>query len=41
MVNVDGVINGNYRANISGCDVNRQWLFPSKSIHPEIYYLKQ
>ena len=41
MVNVDGVVNGNYRTNISGNDVNRQWVFPSKSLHPEIYYLKQ
>jgi murein tripeptide amidase MpaA len=41
MVNVDGVISGNYRTNISGNDVNRQWIFPSKALHPEIYYLKQ
>ena len=34
MVNVDGVINGNYRSNISGSDVNRQWLFPSKKFQP-------
>ena len=41
MVNVDGVINGNYRSNISGNDVNRQWFFPSKKFHPEIYHLKE
>ena len=41
MVNVDGVISGNYRANVSGSDVNRQWIFPSKTLHPEIYYIKQ
>ena len=41
MVNVDGVISGNYRTNISGNDVNRQWIFPSKALHPEIYFLKQ
>jgi murein tripeptide amidase MpaA len=34
MINVDGVINGNYRANFSGHDVNRQWLEPSKKLHP-------
>lgn len=41
MVNVDGVINGNYRTNISGNDINRQWMFPSKQLHPQIFYLKQ
>jgi murein tripeptide amidase MpaA len=41
MVNVDGVISGNYRSNLSGNDVNRQWQFPSKRFHPEIYWLKQ
>ena len=34
MVNVDGVISGNYRSNLSGSDVNRQWLFPSKKGQP-------
>ena len=41
MVNVDGVISGNYRSNISGSDVNRQWQFPSKRSHPEINAIKQ
>lgn len=41
LVNVDGVINGNYRSNISGNDINRQWYCPSKKLHPEIYHLKQ
>lgn len=41
MVNVDGVISGNYRSNISGTDVNRQWQFPSKRAQPEIFWLKQ
>jgi len=41
MVNVDGVISGNYRSNISGSDVNRQWQYPSKRYHPEIYWIKQ
>ena len=34
MCNVDGVINGNYRANFSGNDINRQWWGPSKKLHP-------
>jgi len=41
MVNVDGVISGNYRSNISGCDINRQWQFPSKKLLPEVYWIKQ
>lgn len=41
MVNVDGVISGNYRSNLSGSDVNRQWQFPSKKGQPEVYWLKQ
>ena len=41
MVNVDGVISGNYRSNVSGLDINRQWQFPSKKGQPEVYYLKQ
>lgn len=34
MLNVDGVINGNYRSNFSGNDINRQWQAPSKKLHP-------
>jgi hypothetical protein len=41
MVNVDGVVSGNYRSNLSGSDVNRQWQFPSKKGQPEVYWLKQ
>jgi murein tripeptide amidase MpaA len=26
MLNIDGVINGNYRCNLSACDLNRQWI---------------
>lgn len=40
MVNVDGVINGNYRSNVSGLDINRQWQFPSKKGQPEVFWLK-
>lgn len=34
MVNVDGVICGNYRSNLSGFDVNRKWDLPSKLQQP-------
>lgn len=26
MLNIDGVIIGNYRCNLTGADLNRQWL---------------
>ena len=40
MLNPDGVINGNYRCNILGVDLNRRWTNPSKLLHPTIYYAK-
>lgn len=30
MLNPDGVVNGNYRCSLSGCDLNRRWKKPSK-----------
>jgi len=30
MMNPDGVIHGNYRCNLQGVDLNRQWMNPSK-----------
>lgn len=41
MLNVDGVINGNYRCSLAACDLNRKWLSPSKATHPAIYYSKK
>src|SRR5690606_23687009 len=40
MLNPDGVINGNYRCNLAGVDLNRKWLDPSKKLHPSIYHTK-
>ena len=37
MLNPDGVINGNYRCSLAGCDLNRRWRVPNKSLHPIIY----
>ena len=37
MVNVDGVIYGNFRCDISGVDLNRQWSQPNKFLHPQIF----
>ncbi len=41
MVNPDGVYYGNYRTNLSGNDLNRKWRNPSRTLHPEIYYLRK
>jgi cytosolic carboxypeptidase protein 2/3 len=41
MLNVDGVINGNYRCSLAACDLNRKWLKPSKALHPTIHYVKK
>ena len=40
MINVDGVIQGNTRTSIAGCDLNRRWRNPNEFFHPEIYYAK-
>lgn len=40
MLNIDGVINGNYRCNLAGVDLNRQWINPHKTQHPTIFALK-
>ncbi len=40
MLNPDGVINGNYRCNLAGNDLNRRYKKPSRYLHPTIdYYL--
>jgi cytosolic carboxypeptidase protein 2/3 len=41
MLNPDGVIVGNYRCNLSMVDLNRQWIDPSKKLHPTVYHTKQ
>jgi hypothetical protein len=30
MINIDGVVNGHYRTNLSGMDLNRKWDNPSE-----------
>ena len=34
MVNVDGVIYGNYRTGLLGCDLNRKWSCPTSTYFP-------
>ncbi len=38
MVNPDGVIYGNFRCNLAGVDINRNWTDPNKILHPEAYF---
>lgn len=41
MMNPDGVVTGNYRTSLAGCDLNRRWMKPNEVLHPEIFYSKQ
>jgi len=41
MLNPDGVINGNYRCSLAGCDLNRRWKTPHKQLHPTIFHTKK
>ena len=41
MVNPDGVIHGNTRAEITGVDPNRMWKKPLKRLCPEIVAIKK
>jgi len=41
MLNVDGVILGNFRAGLAGDDLNRQYLDPSVELHPSIVSIIQ
>ena len=41
MLNPDGVVHGNYRCSLLGCDLNRKWLAPNKFLHPPVFYSKQ
>ncbi len=40
MLNVDGVIYGNYRCSLLGVDLNRKWVQPNVFLHPTIYFAK-
>lgn len=40
MVNVDGVILGNYRVSCAGNDLNRKYDKPDFRFHPEVWSIK-
>ena len=40
MLNVDGVVVGNYRCSLAGLDLNRMWREPSRRLTPTIYATK-
>lgn len=41
MVNPDGVIHGNTRAELTGIDSNRAWKKTSKNVTPGVHYIKK
>jgi hypothetical protein len=41
MLNIDGVVNGNYRTSLVGVDLNRRWKRPLKFVHPVIFHFKE
>jgi murein tripeptide amidase MpaA len=41
MLNPHGVINGNYRCSLAGCDLNRRWKAPHRLLHPTICATKR
>jgi len=41
MLNPDGVINGHYRCNLAGYDLNRHWHNPIPNVHPTIFHAKE
>jgi hypothetical protein len=41
MVNVDGVLQGNFRCDLSGMDMNRCWKDPNKLLHPHLIAIKE
>ena len=41
LINPDGVLVGNYRTNIKGHDLNRNWRNPSIEAQPEVIGIKK
>lgn len=41
MLNPDGVVYGNYRCSLLGCDLNRKWNCANRLLHPTVYHTLQ
>ena len=41
MLNIDGVIFGNYRYNMKGKDLNRCWITPTEDSSPSVFFMKE
>ena len=41
MINIDGVVTGNYRGSLTGMDLNRKWKAPNPVIFPELASIKR
>ena len=41
MINIDGVINGNYRCSLAGVDLNRRWKKPNQQTLPVVHAMKK
>jgi murein tripeptide amidase MpaA len=41
IINPEGIILGNYRTNINGYDLNRNWRNPTIESQPEIFGIKK
>lgn len=41
MVNLDGVMVGNYRVNMAGSDLNRRYQSPHPKLHPIVCAIKK
>ena len=41
MINIDGVIVGNYRTSLAAKDLNRNYRFPRQDVFPVIWYIKE
>jgi murein tripeptide amidase MpaA len=40
-MNPDGAVRGNLRTNAAGANLNREWMSPSLSTSPEVFYVRQ
>ena len=40
IMNIDGVVHGNSRAELAGADSNRKWALPNKHHNPIIHSIK-